>query len=368
MHYTEYETPRPIFDESDQLLMSVVKGVENPPGENHCFLNVIIQSLYRLTSFRDPFLQITHTHQTDDNCVLCSLQTILNAYQIKETSVTLDPSGFRNALAQLDSSVGRYQKADTAETLVLILEALHASLAPPDDLPSSQAEVAGSKNVVEDGNFCTRQEKDDGKCLIHQTFDVSYLAINMCPKCDYFKSESIHSWFHYVNTHKLRKEWSLFGPMPKFGQVLFQAAQEKIQCPGDKCTAEIEPKLTLTGNPPPVFTLCLVWPMTVTPEDIRRVLDAFDEKLNLRHLFPDLADTEYSLQGFVAFWGEHYVTYQTVTGAAPKGAAANTKVKRWVQFDDKLLRDLGSWSNCKEAIVKAHMRPVIAWFVRDTLN
>lgn len=370
MHYSDYETPRPIFDEGeDQLFTSVLKGVENPPGENHCFLNVIIQSLYRLTRFRDPFLQITHNHKADENCVLCSLQTILNAYQIKETSVTLDPSGFRNALAQLDSSVGRYQKADTAETFVLILEALHASLAPPDELSSSQSPSDSPKKAIEEGNFCTRQERDDGKCLIHQTFDVSYLAINMCPKCDYFKSESIHSWFHYVNTHKLHKKWSLFDPTPKFGQVLRQSALEKIPCPGEKCTAEIEPKLTLTGTPPPVFTLCLVWPMSVEPDDIRRVLDAFDEKLNLRHIFPDLADMEYSLQGFVAFWGEHYVTYQTVHSTAPKATAtASAKVKRWVQFDDKLLRDLGSWSNCKEAIVKAHMRPVIAWFVRDTSN
>lgn len=361
------ETP---LDGADGLYMSIVKGVENPPGENHCFLNVIIQSLYRMPAFRDKFLKIAHTHQgqpdqasqSDATCVLCSLQTILIAYKISDTSVTINPSGFRDALAKLDSSVGRYQKADTAETYVLILEALHASIAPPDDPPHGHPSSSSpSSSLLEDGNFCTKQENEFARCLIHKTFDLSYLALTQCSHCDHFKSESHHSWFHYVNTFRLRKEWTLFTPK-RFGQILYEVSVEKQKCPGKNCKAEISPTVTLTGTPPPVFTLCLVWPAAVEPDDIRRVLDAFDEKLCINDLFPSLEKMDYTFQGFVAFWGEHYVTYQTIHTKGPNPGA---KIKRWVQFDDKVLRDLGSWSSCKEAIVRARMRPVIAWFVRD---
>ena len=351
--------------------MSLVKGVENPPGENHCFLNVIIQSLYRLPSFRDPFLQITHSHfgnqnaaQTDESCVLCSLQTILNAYQIKETSITLDPSGFRESLAKVDASVGRHQKADTAETLVLILEALHSSLAPDDGSQahlSTLKEGAKPKSPADDGNFCTRAETSEEQCLIHRTFDLSYLVINSCSACDYFKSETMHSWFHYVNTEKLRKEWSLFSSPLKFGQVLHQAASDKVKCPHERCKAEFEPTLTLT-RPPLVFTLALVWPMSVQPDDIRRVLNTFDESFILEHVFKGAGNINYILQGLVAFWGEHYVTYQCIHLGSGN---SSPKRKTWMRFDDKLLSDLGSWQNCKDTIVKDQMRPVIAWFVRE---
>ena len=58
-------------------LETVDKGLENLFGQNNCFLNVVIQSLWHLKSFRDKFRTWdTHSHPTDEaeKCVHCALK------------------------------------------------------------------------------------------------------------------------------------------------------------------------------------------------------------------------------------------------------------------------------------------------------
>lgn len=43
----------PIMEEEE---CKEVKGMENPSGFNNCFINVVIQSLWHLGSFRHRFL------------------------------------------------------------------------------------------------------------------------------------------------------------------------------------------------------------------------------------------------------------------------------------------------------------------------
>ena len=63
-----------------ELYQSVVKGLQNNRGENNCFLNVVIQSLWRLHSFRKKFLEWTnhdcsdiHSQSSEITCVYCAL-------------------------------------------------------------------------------------------------------------------------------------------------------------------------------------------------------------------------------------------------------------------------------------------------------
>ena len=43
-----------------------VKGMENPTGYNNCFINVVIQSLWHLGSFRHRFLEDeAHEHRNE---------------------------------------------------------------------------------------------------------------------------------------------------------------------------------------------------------------------------------------------------------------------------------------------------------------
>lgn len=55
------------------------KGLFNNFGENNCFLNVIIQTLWHLDSFRIPFLKLEeHRHQGPQEdpsvCIFCAMK------------------------------------------------------------------------------------------------------------------------------------------------------------------------------------------------------------------------------------------------------------------------------------------------------
>ena len=53
-----------------------LKGLENETGSNNCFLNVIIQSFWHLTSFRTSFQlnSYDHSHSSVSLCLICELR------------------------------------------------------------------------------------------------------------------------------------------------------------------------------------------------------------------------------------------------------------------------------------------------------
>jgi hypothetical protein len=58
-------TPLPKRDE---------KGLENQIGDNNCFLNVVIQALWHLDSFRIKFTTMKRDHKHHDPCAFCALE------------------------------------------------------------------------------------------------------------------------------------------------------------------------------------------------------------------------------------------------------------------------------------------------------
>lgn len=84
-----------------------LRGLENLMGENNCFLNVVIQSLWHLRAFSSAFVELTqHTHS--DNCVVCELQSIYTQFQFAEDH-TIPPRALRQALAALHKAEARFQ-------------------------------------------------------------------------------------------------------------------------------------------------------------------------------------------------------------------------------------------------------------------
>jgi len=62
------------MDESSMYLTNA-KGLINLAGQNNCFLNVVIQALWHLRSFRTGFAKWDdHQHTTTDTCVHCALK------------------------------------------------------------------------------------------------------------------------------------------------------------------------------------------------------------------------------------------------------------------------------------------------------
>lgn len=56
------------------------KGLQNRVGEQNCFLNVVIQGLWHLRSFRDKFQSSTaeHRHAAQGSCIHCALKVRLS--------------------------------------------------------------------------------------------------------------------------------------------------------------------------------------------------------------------------------------------------------------------------------------------------
>lgn len=66
--FGETPMPKPIKDSSGE------KGLLNYLGENNCFLNVVIQSLWHLEAFRQKFTSEKELHKHQEHCVYCSLE------------------------------------------------------------------------------------------------------------------------------------------------------------------------------------------------------------------------------------------------------------------------------------------------------
>lgn len=55
-----------------------IKGLENEVGENNCFVNVIVQMLSHLQSFKNFFsmLSYDHNHAEETLCLVCEVRVI----------------------------------------------------------------------------------------------------------------------------------------------------------------------------------------------------------------------------------------------------------------------------------------------------
>ncbi|KAL7255775.1 hypothetical protein ACSBR1_009829 [Camellia fascicularis] len=90
-------------------------------GENNCFINVIVQSLWHLRTFRGKFLRRStpaHAH-IKDPCIVCELHGIFTALrEAKEGDDAVSPTTLR--IAQSKWQDGNFQGVDNFDGLVII--------------------------------------------------------------------------------------------------------------------------------------------------------------------------------------------------------------------------------------------------------
>eukprot|EP01104_Vermistella_antarctica_P001461 TRINITY_DN1150_c0_g4_i1.p1 TRINITY_DN1150_c0_g4~~TRINITY_DN1150_c0_g4_i1.p1 ORF type:complete len:130 (+),score=21.17 TRINITY_DN1150_c0_g4_i1:158-547(+) len=86
------------------------KGLDNEFGENNCFLNVVIQALWHLKSFRTKYFgkNVQHKHIDSVSCVYCALQTLFSNYEYGDES-HLPPKVLRDALDAIYKSEEKFQ-------------------------------------------------------------------------------------------------------------------------------------------------------------------------------------------------------------------------------------------------------------------
>ncbi len=104
------------------------RGLQNMAGENNCFLNVTVQALWHLDTFRDAIRREEATSDVNELCLddmLVIVNSLFAQYEYSDRPV-LPPTELRNVLTALDPhkfSTGAL--ADATEALSCILCKIH---------------------------------------------------------------------------------------------------------------------------------------------------------------------------------------------------------------------------------------------------
>ncbi|KDO34017.1 hypothetical protein SPRG_01291 [Saprolegnia parasitica CBS 223.65] len=344
---------------------SLHKGLTNYAGQNNCFLNVIIQSLWHLDSFRVLISTSDHVHGLGEACLLCELKEIFAFYEFSDEDA-LAPDNVRIALDILYRErfqVGRM--ADATETLDTILAFMHADQCRSGDLATSM------------------QIKDttcEPRCIAHALFEADMFDVHHCASCgatsdpDMWKDTLYRVYFAELYKY-VGDETSYFtsrkADAPSFASVLKALLNDG---PGKSC-----PDADATGckghcrverwllKLPIVFAISIVWPSnSVGGRELKAFANVIPHALDLSHVFQlggDAAeapkeDAQYVFRGMVCYYGQHYVSF----------FRSQSGDRAWYLFDDKTVRTVGTWHDVRQRIERGCYQPTILFWEKETLK
>jgi len=338
-------------------------GLANATGEYNCFLNSIVQSLFRVSAFRrhlsaaDIPLSV-HPSLERDAAIVRALKSLFAALDcgaplLREAAAPaaaaagapVAPTALRLALVALGKSGGEgggalgalHEMADACEVLSALYDSfarLSHGLRPggsPADTPISRMFSIGCSEVV--------------RC-------------SACGKASH--SLSYSSFFHLVPAAALRAAAAAPGA-PSFEQRLARLfGDDKKGCDKDVggCGAPmpISHALTSLGQ---VFTISLSWDTATAPErDVAETMAALSTRVNPFAVFdPDspAAAREYELRAMVCYYGAHYACFTRTDEAGGAGAV-------WTRFDDATVSEVGGWEALSVACARGHLQPTVLFY------
>jgi len=332
------------------------KGLKNFLGENNCFLNVVIQSLWHLEPFRSKFRnqKVQREHRSVEphppNCVYCALEIIFTQYEFSEDRA-IPPNALRQTLATLFQAQSKFQLHeidDAGEALEAILSCLHNEL--------------GFKT-----NFSSfSNEKCFGKfCIAHKIFGVNMIEQIKCNLCgSSTKPTSATLFTAYGYAAALRDTYAK-NPGKGFCQLLSIAGEDKRLCPNKgKCSNLCTIQHSVTSLPE-VFAITLVWDSPdTTVGDIETMLNMISWQIDLSNVFTiddhvlyddwpkRRKSTHYRLKGMICYYGKHYISYFY--------SFANLQ---WFMFDDATVKPVGiDWTAIRERCLKGRMKPTVLFY------
>ncbi|KFK34091.1 hypothetical protein AALP_AA5G101000 [Arabis alpina] len=332
-------------------------GLQNEVGEYNCFLNVIIQSLWNLGMFRAEFLRrstLEH-HHVGDPCVVCSLYDIftsLSAASSETRKEPVAPSSLRIALSNLYPDSSFFQEAqmnDASEVLAVIFDCLHRSFAQSSsvsDAESSESNCTGSWDCA------------NRTCIAHSLFGMDIFEQLNCYSCGL---ESRHlkytSFFHNINASALRT-MKVTCVEDSFDELLnLVEMNHQLACdPEAGGCGKLNHIHHILTTPPHVFTIVLGWQNTCeTVEDIAATLSALNTEIDISIIYRGLDPKSiYSLASVVCYYGQHYHCF-----------AYSHEHDRWIMYDDKTVKVIGSWSDVLSMCERGHLQPQVLLYEKQ---
>ncbi|KAK8686155.1 hypothetical protein V6N13_125182 [Hibiscus sabdariffa] len=324
-------------------------GLQNEVGEYNCFLNVIIQSLWHLRRFRDEFLLRStsdHVH-VGDPCVVCALYEIFIALNIASTDARKEPvapTSLRIALSNLYPDSNFFQEAqmnDASEVLAVIFDCLHRSF-------TSGSSVCDADSV--DSNCTGSWDCANNACIVHSLFGMDVFERMNCYSCGL---ESRHlkytTFFHNINASALRT-MKVMCAESSFDELLnLVEMNHQLACdPEAGGCGKLNYIHHILSSSPHVFATVLGWQNTCeSADDIAATLAALNTEIDVSVLYRGLdPKNKHNLVSVVCYYGQHYHCF-----------AYSYDRERWIMYDDKIVKVIGSWADVVTMCEQGHLQP-----------
>jgi len=332
---------------------SAGKGLQNARGENNCFLNVIVQSLWHLESFRVLLSTVVHVHAEHTFCIICALQELFTHYKYGEDQI-LNPGMIRITMDWLGRHEDRFQLGDmhdAAEALDAIFQAIH-----------NEHIIYQSKQTDKEGDI---DDQCNPRCIIHTLFACDMFDLYKCKFCGSTSDpEFIFDTMYriYVSEVALIESKAKLDWTTVFKHIISNGPGRS--CPGFSDETPCEGKTNTDRwilRLPFIFGVNLVWDSEqASSSHAKMILSLIAsqpfQKIDLRDLFhlggdtanADIRDT------MVCYYGKHYVCF-----------FFNILSAEWYLFDDQTIRSIGRFSALSDHIVRGAYQPTLLFWEKE---
>uniref|UniRef100_A0A1D1YV94 Inactive ubiquitin carboxyl-terminal hydrolase 54 n=1 Tax=Anthurium amnicola TaxID=1678845 RepID=A0A1D1YV94_9ARAE len=328
-------------------------GLKNEIGEYNCFLNVIIQSLWHLSQFRDEFLRSStmHTH-AGDPCVVCALYDIFTALSLASAESHGDavaPTCLRTALSNFYPDRNFFQEAqmnDASEVLEVIFDCLHQSFT---------SSVRGHTTESEESNGMGSWDCTSNSCMVHKLFGMDIFEQMNCSNCGVESRRLKYTSFsHNINASALRTMKIACADSSLDELLKLVEMNHQLPCDmGAGGCGKPNYKHHILSTAPYFFTIVLGWQNArESADDISSTLTALSTDLDIGVMYRGLdTGNKRSLVSVVCYYGQHYVCF-----------AYNHQHEEWVMYDDNTVKVIGGWDDVLSMCQKGYLQPQVLFF------
>lgn len=348
-------------------------GLANRMGQNHCYLNVVVQSLWSIRAFRNRVCRDTDTSmlvKSNETAHMCKLHEALRAVM--------------EGLSDQEANIASHERGEdtTIPPPVVSVDKLRQVLSEMVRQKSNPTPACGSEIYVHDGKFRAGHMDDaveafeeilrllgtggeEGRLVVRDSFCLHLRELMFCPTCGSSSPSPARDYdtnVFYVPVRSLIEEAARRASSKSnsisisesvgldFGSLLQDAGSGDLYrcrnteaCPIARRGEKRAGHRYLVRGPPSVFSLGLVWDsLKADPRDTQALIDLLSSTICLKHFKLPVEhqgddDVEQQgemigvLRGFFAFHPQkhHYVSFLLYDGTG------------WVCVDDGRAYALG---------------------------
>ena len=398
-------------DEAVAMGVAAAPGLENKTGQHSCFVNVVVQTLWNVSAFRDAFL-VCEPHKDargEDSSIFLAMKQVCSMMEDGAAAAATDTSqskpqqatasALKEALFHLDSSFELGEMHDATEAHEALLEALHRAQAPPhpvqapaaggdaaavdgaagdessvaasstapvacngsSDEPAQAERASGTAGPVPASSDVLADQGSSADSFVKRIFSMSMrmeYSRPSNPKEEHSKPVNFDQWTQYVVASELRKqvrEAAGSSTSPLVRVLRMAAGSEADSSPGKEAGQPAPGCNTLHMlRTPRVFTLGLASDTAhASKAEISESLQGIDERIHLCDVYQGLEEGgSCQLVALTAFYEQHYVCfcYSQIAG-------------QWIHYDDDTRRLVGKdFDAVKDKCVAGRLHPQLLFY------